>query len=218
MTVVDERLSWVSEAEAAQLRDKLYFVRDNFLDPDTAALGRETLLGLYAKGKFEAVGMNPLGTNIKRELRGDDAMWLDEKDPAYQPFAPSFERLRRGLNARGRLDLYDYCEVQAARYGGNGERYVTHLDALPSHFFKRRVTGIVYLNPDWRPEHGGALKMHFDDKTELTVEPLFNRLVVFMSETVPHEVLPTYAPRLAVTRWYFLMKGTSDKEDAAVQG
>ncbi len=36
-----------------------------------------------------------------------------------------------------------------------------------------------------------------------TAYPLAGRLVVFYSESVPHAVLPTFAPRYAVTVWYY---------------
>jgi SM-20-related protein len=35
------------------------------------------------------------------------------------------------------------------------------------------------------------------------VEPSLDRLVVFLSERIDHEVLPAFAPRLALTAWYY---------------
>jgi SM-20-related protein len=34
------------------------------------------------------------------------------------------------------------------------------------------------------------------------VEPILDRLLVFLSERVEHEVLPTRVPRRAVTAWF----------------
>ncbi|HLE44005.1 MAG TPA: 2OG-Fe(II) oxygenase [Methylomirabilota bacterium] len=37
----------------------------------------------------------------------------------------------------------------------------------------------------------------------LDVAPVLDRLVVFLSERLDHEVLPTLAPRRAVTAWFY---------------
>ena len=87
-----------------------------------------------------------------------------------------------------------------ARYTDDGARYVRHRDAFPGQG-NRRLTAICYLNPDWRPEHGGMLRLHLDTGP-LDVEPTLDRLVVFLSERVEHEVLPSRALRLAATAWF----------------
>jgi SM-20-related protein len=45
------------------------------------------------------------------------------------------------------------------------------------------------------------LRLHGDAAVD--VAPVLGRLVVFLSAKVEHEVLPTWAPRLAVTAWYY---------------
>jgi SM-20-related protein len=62
------------------------------------------------------------------------------------------------------------------------------------------VTAIVYLNPAWKREDGGQLRLHVDPVQD--VDPVLDRLVVFLSEKVPHEVLPSFAPRFAATAWF----------------
>jgi SM-20-related protein len=73
------------------------------------------------------------------------------------------------------------------------------------------VTAIYYANPGWRAEDGGALRLYVDgadgaaastDVAPVDVAPLLDRLLVFLSERVEHEVLPTRAPRWAVTAWF----------------
>ena len=79
----------------------------------------------------------------------------------------------------------------------------------------RRVTAILYLNPDWDPtSHGGRLCLYHtaprwgeaaagrpagpegygQGETAVVVAPLGNRVVAFESG-VPHEVLPAHADR-----------------------
>ena len=64
------------------------------------------------------------------------------------------------------------------------------------------MTAIYYANPDWRPEHGGQLRLYLDSGPQ-EVEPTLDRLVVFLSEQLDHEVLPAHAPRLALTAWFY---------------
>ncbi len=58
----------------------------------------------------------------------------------------------------------------------------------PIERWHRRLNLIVYLNPEWRPEWGGALNLYRDptqdDGPGQSVTPLFNRCVVF--ETTEH--------------------------------
>ena len=76
------------------------------------------------------------------------------------------------------------------------------------------MTAIYYANPGWRPENGGALRLHAHgtdgtdaadaatDAGAVDLAPLLDRLLVFLSERVEHEVLPTKTPRWAVTAWF----------------
>ncbi|MGH7266931.1 MAG: 2OG-Fe(II) oxygenase, partial [Candidatus Rokuibacteriota bacterium] len=95
------------------------------------------------------------------------------------------------------------AELQVARYPGGGTRYTRHRDAFRDAAGpRRRVTAIVYLNPGWTPADGGCLRLHLADGPR-DVAPRLDRLVVFLSERVEHEVLPAHAPRWAVTAWYY---------------
>lgn len=56
----------------------------------------------------------------------------------------------------------------------------------------RRVNAILYLNPDYKPEWGGQFGI-YDDKGEKclkTVDPIFNRLVVFDTHDFSFHGLP----------------------------
>jgi SM-20-related protein len=69
----------------------------------------------------------------------------------------------------------------------------------------RAYTAILYLN-DWRPSHGGCLRLHGTAGDDVDVEPVAGRLVVFSSQRVTHEVLPVldgadHAARFALTLW-----------------
>jgi SM-20-related protein len=138
------------------------------------------------------------GAQVDPDVRNDEIAWLDPEDaPAL--FA-RFESLRLLLNRTAYLGL-SRMDVQLARYAGNGARYDRHLDAFAGSRRSRVITAIWYANRDWRPEHGGVLRVHGPFARD--VEPILDRLVLFLSEKVEHEVLPAHAPRLAVTAWYY---------------
>ena len=61
------------------------------------------------------------------------------------------------------------------------------------------ISYCYYLNDAWIAAAGGCLRLHA--ATVLDVAPLLDRLVVFHSADLRHEVLPTAARRLSLTGW-----------------
>jgi hypothetical protein len=55
----------------------------------------------------------------------------------------------------------------------------------------RKLTCILYLNPDYAPGDGGHLRLLLLDKECLDLDPRGGRMVIFWSDEIPHEVLPT---------------------------
>ncbi|MEX0883139.1 MAG: 2OG-Fe(II) oxygenase, partial [Cyclobacteriaceae bacterium] len=80
-----------------------------------------------------------------------------------------------------------------------------HLDQFQTVKY-RIVTVILYLNESWNEEDGGALRMYFKGVDGLEKDedffPLGGRLVAFISDEVPHEVLPTQKERYSITGWF----------------
>lgn len=50
----------------------------------------------------------------------------------------------------------------------------------------RRVTAIMYLNQEWKPSHGGELRLYPFPGPPVDVEPLQDRLVLFSSTRMLH--------------------------------
>jgi SM-20-related protein len=180
----------VTDDEIRALGTQCYFIRDGFLGPQRARAAYDFALRMHDTLKPAGIG-----TDGRRDtrVRADLTAWLDDS-----PLHPAFTELMQQLNSGAYLGLRGF-QVQLACYPGGGAHYARHVDAPPGHKL-RRVTGIVYLNPDWKPEHGGQLRLHLDPV--LDVEPVLDRLVVFLSEKVPHEVLPAFDTRYAVTSWF----------------
>jgi SM-20-related protein len=171
----------IAPNEVLALGERGVFVRDGFAGPEAALAMRERVRRLPLRPAT-------VGREQRDGIRGDQLAWLDDDG--------RFESLRQALNQSAWLGL-DRFDLQAARYHA-GAAYPRHRDAFrggPS----RRVTAIWYLNPEW--SGGGELRLHLDEGP-LDVAPLLDRLVVFLSEKLEHEVLPSAAERWAVTAWY----------------
>jgi len=105
------------------------------------------------------------------------------------------------MNLRLFLGLFDY-ECHYAYYDA-GAFYKKHVDAFRGSN-TRILSTVLYLNPDWTPDDGGELVMYTPDGQSVidTIAPRFDRLVVFLSEEFPHEVLPTKVYRYSLTGWF----------------
>lgn len=143
---------------------------------------------------------------FRPEIRSDYVMWVDTEHPkkALLPYFLDLETLRRQINRHFYLGLFE-LEAHFALYPP-GAFYDIHYDRFIGST-ERVVTCILYLNDDWLPEHGGALKVHEGiEPSSLTlpmeVQPLGGRLVCFFSELFPHEVLPAQRERLSLTGWF----------------
>ena len=71
---------------------------------------------------------------------------------------------------------------------------------------KRRLTCLVYLNPEWKVGDGGEMELMPFLGSQINIPPLLNRLVVFRSDLVLHAVSPwkgpeSRPPRLCFTVW-----------------
>ncbi len=137
---------------------------------------------------------------VRESIRGDRIQWLEPgQSAASDAYLALLDELRQALNQAFFLGLEEF-ECHFALYPP-GAFYQTHLDRFRDDD-SRTVTAVAYLNHDWQPAHGGAMRMHLADRPALDIPPLAGHLVVFLSADIPHEVLPTHSERLAVTGWF----------------
>jgi SM-20-related protein len=134
---------------------------------------------------------------VEPAVRGDSIAWLErEADGPLADLWRLLDGLRAELAQRAWLTLDD-CEVQLARYLP-GASYSRHLDAF-AHGGRRRVSVLYYLNT-WTAGDGGELRVH-EPEGPREIAPELDRLVLFLSERVEHEVRDTRTTRSAVTAW-----------------
>lgn len=139
------------------------------------------------------------GQEIREGVRGDRIQWLEPgQSAACDAYLAYMDALRGALNQSLYLGLADF-ESHFAAYPP-GAFYERHLDRFRDDD-RRTVSAVYYLNDDWHAEDGGALRLYLDDAT-LDVSPEAGCLVLFLSDRLPHEVLPTRRERLSLTGWF----------------
>jgi SM-20-related protein len=136
---------------------------------------------------------------INEAIRGDYIHWLD-KSSAPQPTKIYLNRLNdliTFLNQSLFLSLKDF-EVHMTIYPP-GSYYKKHLDQFKQDDH-RKLSVICYLNPEWKEEFGGQLRMYLPNGTR-DILPTAGKLVCFRSDQIEHEVLPATRERLSLTGW-----------------
>ncbi|MCY1283166.1 2OG-Fe(II) oxygenase superfamily protein [compost metagenome] len=143
------------------------------------------------------------GQQVREGVRGDRIEWLEAgQSAAVDRYLALMDGLRQALNQGLYLGLEDF-ESHFACYPP-GAFYQRHLDRFRDDD-RRTVSALVYLNQDWRPEHGGALRLYLeqaDGERAHDLAPLGGSLVVFLSAELPHEVLPASRERLSLAGWF----------------
>nr|WP_211193811.1 2OG-Fe(II) oxygenase [Pyxidicoccus fallax] len=180
-----------------------YFIRSTFLGESRARVVRDAV-----QARVEAGGLKPAGIRRGADLtrnsavRGDLIDWvLPEPGTPLGELWEGYRALGEALSTGAYLGLGRF-DLQLACYPGGGAHYARHRDAFPGQS-NRRATAIWYANAGWEPAHGGVLRLYPEDSAPVDVPPVLDTLVVFLSERIEHEVLPAFAPRLALTAWYY---------------
>ncbi len=160
----------------------------------------------YPIDAFAVGGVGRDDRRLHESLRNDRIVWIDPDDDATRWYFAWIESLRIELNRTLFLGLFDY-ECHFAWYPA-GSFYGRHLDAFRGRR-SRRVSTVLYLNHKWTEDDGGSLMLYQQDEPEAgeaaavrTVVPVHGRLVVFLSEDVPHEVQPAQRSRYSIAGWF----------------
>lgn len=195
-------------AQAHELAETLantgFVASERLLDENLVRGLRAEAMEIYEAGEFAAarVGMGERRM-LAPAVRRDWIRWLDptELTPAQEEFSAFLDVLRVEINQQTFLGLFEW-EGHLAIYPA-GSFYKRHVDVFVTNR-ERRVTFILYLNPDWRPGDGGELRVYESAESNVyfDVEPRGGTLVTFLSEEVHHEVLESHADRVTLTGWF----------------
>ncbi|WP_053980078.1 2OG-Fe(II) oxygenase [Marinagarivorans algicola] len=146
-------------------------------------------------------------------VRSDRIRWLDSADVSVDgEWLKWAEQLQQALNRRLFLGLFSF-ESHFAHYRA-GDFYRRHIDAFKGQA-SRTVSLVVYLNRDWDEACGGELVLYRDreDQKGIQVVPSFAKVVVFLSEEFPHEVLPATRDRYSIAGWFRVNTSDSGRID-----
>ena len=203
-----------AESSAATLAGLQARVRTHGFGWEDAFVGADAAAALLAGAQALQPALTPAGmsSSIARwrdpTTRGDLTAWLPFEGAPSAPhaqlcasaaWAALRQRLQLLVTSLNRTAATEGRELVAlpdkamlAHYPA-GARYVRHSDVSPA-VSHRRLTAILYLNADWREEHGGQLVLFGSGgdggggETETVVAPHLGRLLLFRSH-LEHEVL-----------------------------
>ncbi|NOJ12620.1 2OG-Fe(II) oxygenase [Vibrio splendidus] len=183
-----------------------YFVWDDFLTQEEVVALRDCIPENWKKAR---IGRND---EVAREttIRSDKIQWVrrDMGKPASL-FLDKMEQIRLEANQAFFLGLFEY-EAHFAKYE-EGDFYQKHLDCFKGNE-NRRLTTVFYMNDEWSEEDAGELVVYdLKDNHIATIPPKGGRLLVFLSEQFPHEVLPTNTERFSIAGW-FRINGVKDNQ------
>ena len=175
-------------------------VLDNFFGPDLIGLLAHECQLQYQLGLLKVAGVGRADQQVvEKSIRGDQIRWLEPgMAMCVDQYLGHIEELRKFFNKQLFLGLEE-CENHFALYPA-GAFYQKHIDRF-QRSDSRVISSVLYLNPAWEPEHGGELRLHFPNRYE-DIEPVANRLVLFISAQILHEVLPTTVERLSLAGWF----------------
>lgn len=215
----EELKVWVAEA-VELLVDHLnaygVCVMDHFLGPTRGSALMEEIHRLEAAEPFRDGQLMAADGKNSISIRSDKIAWTD----GVHPPCPNLRFLVQLLDSvvltanrmqntkeLGSSRITGRTNAMVACYPGNGAHYVKHVDNANND--GRLITAIYYLNKDWQPADGGNLRIFSKcmNGAVADVMPIFDRVVFFWSDSRnPHEVLPAYRSRYAVTVWYMKAK------------
>jgi len=189
--------SWIDWVDALSEQD--YVVMDDFLTDEHYSTIRTHFLQKLEQDTFDKAGIGALGANtIISEVRGDFTYWLNaDKDVELNSYFELANELVFVMKRFCYLPIAD-AEFHYAFYPP-GAHYEAHIDQF-SERSNRIISVVIYLNENWKQGDGGELKIFQNDK-EILIEPLAKRCVLFKSDKVLHQVMPTNKDRYSLTGW-----------------
>jgi len=180
-----------------------WFAGSDVLDPALCQQLYAEICHLAAHDGLNEAGIGR-GTehHLRKDIRGDAIHWLDRESQAQRIYLAGMAELQQSLNQALFLGLFEY-EAHFAHYPP-GAFYQRHLDSFRGRA-NRIISTVGYLNPEWPADGGGEMLIYHPDAPDQEVArivPEAGTFACFLSETIPHEVLPTRQPRTSIAGWF----------------
>ena len=189
---------------ACELERMGYVVVQNFLDGAACTALAAECRTLHAAAQLHPAAIGRAQSRRAREdIRGDRTHWFDPAalTPAQTRYWQRMQTLRIELNRALLLGLAE-LEAHYALYPP-GARYARHRDRFRDDD-ARVLSSVLYLNPDWREDDGGALRLYLGATSQnphLDIYPHAGTLMLFLSAEFEHAVLPATRERLSIAGW-----------------
>jgi len=217
--------SWIAETVSVVIEHLNKFgacVIDDFLGERKGVRILDEVLDLRKREIFQEGQL--ASVKAEKSIRSDKITWTDGASPP----TPNIKNLINMIDTivmtankapnNGVLSNYNIgsrTKAMVACYPGEGTHYVKHIDNPNKD--GRCITAIYYLNKNWEPKKdGGSLKIYSAcvEGVIAQVDPIFDRVIFFWSDRRnPHEVLPAFRERYAITVWYMDEKEKSEFEE-----
>jgi SM-20-related protein len=187
---------------AAELERAGHVAVQGFLHDDACATLAAECRALHAAGHLRPAAVGRIRAE-RPDIRGDRTRWFDATalTAAQAPYWQTMDALRIDLNRTLLLGL-DELEAHYALYPP-ATRYARHRDRFRDDD-ARVLSSVLYLNADWRPDDGGALRLYLptSETPHVDIYPSAGTLVLFLSAEFEHEVLPAMRERLSIAGWF----------------
>jgi len=201
--------SWIDEAADA-LAGRGWFCGTDAVSPVLIDSLSADLDQLIEDDRLKRAGIGrERDFQVDRDIRRDWIFWLNRQRPAQSAFLGVAEQIRLALNRRLFLALFEF-EAHLALYPP-GAFYRRHFDSFRG-AANRMVSLVVYLSRDWADDDGGELVLYRPETGDemARITPRAGTLLLFMSEEIQHEVLPTHRDRASIAGWFRLNNTTAD--------
>lgn len=180
-----------------------WFTQENYLEPSLCESLVADLRQRQQSGAMKQAGTGRGGGHAHAgDIRTDQTYWLVGDTTAQAICLALMDELRQQLNRTLYLGLQSY-EAHYAAYQAGGF-YKKHLDSFRGKR-NRIVSTVLYLTPGWQESDQGHLVLYDaieQDREIGRVLPRQGTIVCFMSEEIPHEVLPPRRERVSIAGWF----------------
>jgi SM-20-related protein len=197
-------------AIAGDLRERGFAICPDALPASLSEALRSHLAGMPAQ-RFRPAGIGRQQDHTRSErVRRDAICWITGESSAGAEWLAWAAALQAALNRELLLGLFSF-ESHFAHYRP-GDFYRRHVDAFRGEA-NRVLSLVAYLNPGWRAQDGGELLLYPEDGDSVRVLPELGTCVLFLSEEMPHEVLPARRDRHSIAGWFRVNGSTGTRVD-----
>lgn len=182
------------------LAEQNYAILEGFILPEVLMGLRNRMTQLLSEDRFKKAGIGQLKDfTVERAIRSDKIYWL--KNSGENTFETTFHQQVNQFSNYLNKTCYTGIKSWEFHYAcfETGCFYKRHLDQFKLDD-SRKFSVVTYLNKNWKEKDGGMLVLYLPNQ-ELRILPTWGKTVIFKSDLIEHEVLPSRRNRYSITGW-----------------